>query len=134
MSTSLNKGAKIASWVAQLVVAVILLQTLYFKFTAAPEPVWIFQQLGVEPWGRIATGILELIAGLAILVPATVVLGALLSAGLMVGAILSHLTVLGIEVQNDGGTLFVMALVVFAASLVVLWIRRRELPVVGDRF
>lgn len=134
MSTSLNKGSKIASWVAQIVVAVILLQTLYFKFTAAPEPVWIFQQLGVEPWGRIATGIFELIAGVAILIPATAALGALLSAGLMVGAILSHLTVLGIEVQGDGGTLFVMALVVFAASLVVLWIRRRELPVVGDRF
>jgi uncharacterized membrane protein YphA (DoxX/SURF4 family) len=134
MTTRLSKGSKIASWVAQIVVAVILLQTLYFKFTAAPEPVWIFQQLGVEPWGRIATGIFELIAGLAILIPATAALGALLSAGLMVGAILSHLTVLGIEIQGDGGTLFVMALVVFAASLVVLWIRRRELPVVGDRF
>jgi uncharacterized membrane protein YphA (DoxX/SURF4 family) len=134
MGRELSQGAKRLSWVAQLVVAAILAQTLFFKFTAAPESVYIFTTLGLEPWGRIGSGIAELVAVVLLLVPATAALGALVALGVIVGAIASHLGPLGIEVQGDGGLLFALACVVFAGSAVVVWIRRRELPVVGARF
>lgn len=134
MGRELPQGAKRLSWVAQVVVAVILAQTLFFKFTAAPESVYIFTTLGLEPWGRIGSGIAELVAAVLLLVPATAALGALVALGVIVGAIGSHLGPLGIEVMGDGGLLFALACVVLAGSLVVLWIRRRELPVVGARF
>ncbi len=122
------------SWIIRIVVAVILLQTLFFKFTAAPESVYIFEKLGMEPWGRIGTGVAELIAAILVLIPATVGLGALLSVGLMGGAIFGHLTMLGVEVMDDGGQLFILAVVVFVLSAVLLWFRRKELPVVGGWF
>ena len=126
--------ALIASWVLQLVVAGILLQTLFFKFTGAPESVYIFSTLGMEPVGRVASGIAELIASILLLTPATVALGAILSLAVMSGAIVSHLTVLGIAVQGDGGLLFALAVVVFISSAIVLVIRRAELPYIGRYF
>ena len=93
----------IISWLFRIAAAVILLQTLYFKFTAQPESVELFTKLGVEPWGRIGTGIIELIASILLLIPSTVFIGALLGMGLMAGAIASHLLVIGIESQGDGG-------------------------------
>jgi hypothetical protein len=131
---SLTKAAAITSWVAQLTAAVILGQTLFFKFTGAPESKYIFSTLGIEPWGRIGTGVLELITVILLLNPRTPVLGALLAVGLMGGAIMSHLTRLGIEVQGDHGLLFKLAITVLLAALTVLIIRRRELPVLGERF
>lgn len=119
------------SWVAQLIAAAILAQTLFFKFTAAPEAVWIFTTLGVEPYGRIFTGVVELLAVVLLLIPRAAALGAALTVGLMVGAIGSHLAVLGIEVQGDGGLLFVLALVVTAAAGLVVWLRHAELPILG---
>lgn len=104
---------KIASWLLRIVAAVILLQTLYFKFTAQPESVELFTKLGVEPWGRISTGVIELIAGILLLVPATIFMGAVLSIGLMSGAIVSHLTVIGIQSKGDGGQLFMLAIIVW---------------------
>ena len=121
----------ITSWVLQVAVAGILLQTLFFKFTAAPESVYIFTTLGAEPWGRIGSGVVELVASVLLLVPATSVLGAGLALAVIAGAIVSHLTILGIEVQGDGGELFVLALVVLVASAGILLIRRGELPLVG---
>jgi hypothetical protein len=121
----------VASWVLQFVVAVILLQTLFFKFTAAAESVYIFSTLGAEPWGRIGSGVVELIAAILLLVPATVTVGAVLALAVIAGAILSHLTILGIEVQGDGGLLFVLALTVFVATAAILVLRRNEIPVVG---
>ena len=121
----------VVSWALQIVVAVILLQTLFFKFTGAAESVHIFSTLGAEPWGRIGSGVVELIAAILLLVPATVTIGAVLALGVMVGAIMSHLTVLGIEVQGDGGLLFALALTVFVGSVVVLVLRRRDIPLVG---
>jgi hypothetical protein len=112
---------------------VILLQTLFFKFTGAEESIWIFEQLGAEPWGRLGSGAVELVASILILLPATAAVGALLAIGVMAGAIGSHLAVLGIEVQGDGGLLFALACSVLVAALVVLWLRRRKLPVVGRR-
>jgi hypothetical protein len=127
---SLNTSV-VVSWVLQIVVSVILLQTLFFKFTGAPESVYIFSTLGAEPWGRIGSGVVELFAAILLLVPATIAIGAVLSLGVMVGAIMSHLTVLGIEVQGDGGLLFALALTVFAGSAVVLVLRRRDIPLLG---
>jgi hypothetical protein len=111
--------------------AAILLQTLYFKFTAAAESVYIFSTLGAEPWGRIASGVVELVTAVLLLVPATAPVGGVLAIGVMSGAILSHLTVLGIAVRGDGGLLFALALLVWAAAAGVVWIYRGLLPVVG---
>ena len=124
-------AATAASWVLQLVVAGVLLQTLFFKFTGAAESVYIFSTLGAEPWGRIGSGVVELVAAILLLVPATTTLGAALALGVITGAILSHLTVLGIEVQGDGGLLFALAVIVFCASTVILLLRRGEIPIVG---
>ena len=119
---NLSRTQASLSWVLQLVAAGILLQTLFFKFTGAEESVYIFTTLGAEPWGRIGSGIV---------VPATAPLGAVMASGVMAGAILSHVAVLGIEVKGDGGLLFGLALVVFACSAIVIAIRRAQLPVVG---
>jgi DoxX-like family len=119
------------SWILQIVVAVVLLQTLFFKFTAAAESVYIFSTLGAEPWGRIGSGVVELIAAILLLLPATITVGAALALAVIVGAIVSHLTILGIEVQGDGGLLFFLALTVFVASAAILVIRRGEIPVIG---
>jgi uncharacterized membrane protein YphA (DoxX/SURF4 family) len=114
-------------WTLKLIAAVIMLQTLYFKFTGAPESVYIFSQLGMEPWGRIGTGVLELIASLLILYPRTTHLGALLAAGLMSGAIFFHFTKLGISVQGDKGQLFIYAWLVFLSAAALLFINRTKL-------
>jgi hypothetical protein len=119
------------SWGFQLLVAGILLQTLFFKFSGADESVYIFTQLGAEPWGRIGSGILELAAALLLLTPAGAPYGAILTLGLMSGAIMSHLTVLGIEVRGDGGLLFALALLSFAGAAVVLLLRRSQIPMVA---
>ncbi len=130
----LDNKSRIVSWCAQILAAAILLQTLFFKFTGAPESVYIFETLGMEPWRRFGSGISELIASVMLLVPATAALGGLLALGVMLGALGSHSTKLGIEVQGDGGLLFALACVVFVCGLVVVWIRRRQLPLVGHRF
>ena len=131
----LSKRQNIFSWVLQIIVAVILLQTLFFKFTAAEESVYIFTTLGAEPWGRIGSGIVELIASVLLLTPRTVWLGALLSLGVISGAIMSHLTMLGIKLAavGDNGELFALAVVVFVCSAAVLLIHRRQIPIVGER-
>ena len=132
--TPLSRPALIASWLCQLTAAAILGQTLFFKFTGAPESRYIFATLGVEPWGRIGTGVLELVAVALLLFPRTPALGAVLAMGLMGGAIMSHLTKLGIEVQGDHGLLFTLALVTLVAAGIVALLRRRELPMVGGLF
>ncbi len=129
----MSKRNTVVSWIAQAVAAVIMGQTLFFKFSGAEEARALFTELGAEPWGRLGTGVLELVAVVLLLVPRTAALGGALTLGLMGGAVLSHLAILGIEVQGDGGTLFVMALVTLAAGLVVTWLRRDQLPVVGPR-
>jgi uncharacterized membrane protein YphA (DoxX/SURF4 family) len=124
--------SSIGIWILRLLAAVILLQTLYFKFSAAPESIYIFSKLGIEPWGRIGTGVLELIAGILLLIPATTVFGALLAIGLMAGAIFFHITKLGIIIQNDGGQLFIYALLVFASSIALVIIYRNDLLAVKN--
>jgi len=126
-------ASTIVSWVLRITAAVILLQTLFFKFTAAPESVYIFTKVGAEPWGRIGSGVVELIAAILLLTPRYTWLGSVLALGVMAGAIVSHLTVLGIEVQNDKGLLFGLALTVFVATAINLVIHRAEIPVLARR-
>ncbi len=130
---SLSKPELIVSWICRLVAAVILLQTLFFKFTGAPESVYIFTKVGLEPWGRIGSGVAELIAAILLIVPGTTWLGAGLALGVMGGAIMSHLTVLGIVVMDDGGLLFALAMIVAIASAIILIIHRHALPIIGAR-
>ena len=122
---------KYMSWFLQILVAGILFQTLFFKFSGAPESKFIFATLGVEPWGRIGAGIVELIAGVMLLVPRTAVYGAALANVAMLGAVGAHLTKLGLIVQDDGGLLFILALTVLVSSSLVLGFRRAEIPILG---
>jgi hypothetical protein len=125
--SSLKGTPLIVSWIAQVIAAGILAQTLFFKFTGAPESKFIFSTLGAEPWGRLGSGVVELIAVALLLIPRMAVFGAGLAMGVMVGAIGSHLTKLGIEVQGDGGLLFGLAVTTFVLAGLVLVLRRRQL-------
>jgi putative oxidoreductase len=129
----MHPSIRVVSWFLRLAVAAILLQTLYFKFTGAPESVYIFETLGLEPHGRIGSGVAELVASVLLLWPGRVVWGAGLALGVITGAIGSHLTKLGIEVQGDGGLLFGMAVFVWVASAVLLVLHRAELPFIPRR-
>lgn len=111
-------------WMVRCIVAGILLQTLYFKFTAHPDSVYIFEKVGLGAIGRIGTGIAELIAGIMILMPKTSFYGGVFSFMIISGAILAHLTRLGIAVKGDGGTLFYLACIVFMGSVFLVWQQR----------
>lgn len=126
----MNMKMKVIDWIVRVVAAVILLQTLYFKFSGAEVSVFIFSQLGVEPWGRITTGGFELLAAILLITPRFVWVGCILALGVMSGAILSHLFILGIDVQNDGGLLFALAIVVFVSSALSLFIHRADIPLI----
>ncbi|MBC8153586.1 MAG: DoxX family protein [Bacteroidetes bacterium] len=120
----MNKPTKYLLLAAKGVAVGLMLQTLYFKFQAAAESVYIFTKVGIEPWGRIGTGVIELIASALILIPRASWIGAGLGLGVMAGAILTHLTLLGIEVRGDGGQLFFYAIAVAASCLTILYITR----------
>ncbi|GGM90533.1 hypothetical protein GCM10010967_24470 [Dyadobacter beijingensis] len=122
-----KKPNKIVFWVLRIVPAVILLQTLFFKFTAAEESVYIFSKLGIEPWGRIGSGVAELIAAILILIPATTGIGAFIGLGVISGALVSHLTLLGIEVLGDGGQLFIYALIVLLSCALLVFFEKDKL-------
>lgn len=126
----LTKSMMYLSWFLRIVAAVILLQTLFFKFSGAAESVYIFSTLGMEPWGRIGSGAAELIASILLLMPSTVVYGAVLSLGVISGAIVAHLTQLGIALPavGDKGELFGLAVIVFVCSGLVLLIHRHQIP------
>ncbi|MFV9551325.1 DoxX family membrane protein [Algibacter sp. PT7-4] len=112
----------------RLIIAAILIQTLRFKFFAHPDSVYIFSTIGLEPIGRIGIGILELIAGIFLIIPKTAWLGAILTIGVIGGAIIMHLTQLGIEVKNDGGILFITALFTFVLSGITLYLYKNDIP------
>ncbi len=127
----------IVSWVCRIIVAIILFQTLFFKFTGAEESKYIFSTLmgpELEAYGRIGSGVVELIAVILLLIPGTAWLGALLALGTITGAIMSHLTMLGIVVKDDSGLLFILAVTVFVLSAVTLLIHRFEIPILGSVF
>ena len=120
-------------WALRLVPTIILLQTLFYKFTAAPESVYIFTTLGLEPWGRIGIGVAELVVAILILIPRFMWVGSIGAIGLMAGAIFSHLTLLGIEVKEDGGTLFVLSLVVLNVSLINVYRQKQIILVIAGK-
>ena len=119
--------------VLRIIIAAILIQTLRFKFTAHPDSIYIFSKVGLEPFGRIGIGILELIAAILILIPKTIWIGALLTFGVISGAIIMHLTQLAIEINNDGGQLFYMAIIVFILSSLILWSQRKKIPIINKK-
>lgn len=119
--------------VLRITVAIILIQTLRFKFTAHPDSVFIFEALDLEPYGRIGIGILELIAGILLIIPKTVWAGAVLTLGLIGGAIIMHITHLGIVVNDDGGILFYTAIITFILSGIILFSQRKRLPIIGKK-
>ena len=121
------KTKKTISGLLRITIAIILLQTLYFKFTAHPDSVHIFSELGVEPWGRIALGIIELITAALILIPRSQIIGIFLSLGIILGAIFSHVLVIGFNVSNDGGGLFTLAIIVFLSAMTYIVMNWSEL-------
>lgn len=114
-------------WILRILAALIMLQTLFFKFSGAEESVYIFSKLGMEPWGRFGTGTAELIASILLLIPRTTLFGAILGLGVMSGALFFHLTRLGIVVMDDHGQLFIYALLVFISCLILAWSYRKQL-------
>lgn len=121
------KTLKIISWTLRITIAIIFLQTLYFKFTAHPDSVHIFSSLGIEPYGRIGVGVFELITALLLLINSTKIMGMVLSLSVIFGAVISHLLVIGTEVKGDGGSLFLLAIIVFIGSLILLILHKTEL-------
>ena len=120
---------KYVSIALRIIPAIIILQTLYFKFSAHQDSVALFSELGVEPYGRIGLGILELITAIMLIVPKTSQMGALASVGLMIGAIFTHLFIIGVVFQDDGGALFAMAVITFVCSAIFLFLSRQKLDV-----
>jgi len=132
MMASLTKSEWVLSWSCRIVAAVILAQTLFFKFTGAEESIYIFTKVGLEPWGRYGSGVAELISAMLLLTPRFAWVGALLALGVISGALVSHLAVLGIVVKDDGGLLFGLAVTVFVASAIAAFLHRRQIPVVSQ--
>ena len=141
-----SKGLTGGGWVAQVAVAGILGMTLPFKLTGAEESVILFEEIagsigmeGMSDAMRIGLALAELLVVVLLLVPRTAALGGLAALGMMTGAALTHIALVGIEVPvdratpptMDGGGLFTMALIALAASAFVVVIRRKELPIVG---
>ncbi len=117
----------ILSWALRIIAAIILAQTLFFKFTGAEESKYIFSTLGLEPYGRYGSGVAELITVILLLIPRTAALGGLLGLGVISGALVAHITQLGIEVKGDGGLLFYLAVIVFVCCAGVVWLHRDQL-------
>lgn len=113
--------------ICRLLAAAIILQTLYFKFTAQAESVYIFTKLGSEPFGRISVGVIELATSILLIIPASSLYGAILGIMIMTGAILSHIFVLGIEIMDDGGKLFILAVFVWVSCLAVIFFCKNSL-------
>lgn len=132
--SSPSRTKQVVDRVCRLVAAVILGQTLFFKFTGAQESIYIFTQVGLEPWGRYGSGVVELMAVILLLTPRFVWAGALLALGVIGGALVSHLTLLGVVVMDDGGLLFGLAVTVFVAAAITAFLHRRQIPVVSQWF
>src|SRR5713101_8616279 len=128
LAETLTQRQRIASWVCTLVAAGIMIETLFFKFTAAPESVYIFRRMGTEPWMRWVQGLWELAASIGLLLPRLRWAGGVLTTGAMAAAILSHMTWLGYSIQGDHGLLFCMALITFSCGVTVMLMYRHHIP------
>lgn len=120
--------SKHISLILKITIAVIMIQSLFFKFSGAQESIDLFTKLAGkrEAFFRIGIGILELITSIILFVPQKTWLGASLSLGIMSGAVLSHLTILGVAHHNDGGALFFCALLALVSSSILLYLHRKE--------
>ena len=125
---TLTRKQRVVTWICSLIAAGIMIETLFFKFTAAPESVYIFSKMGTDPWMRWVQGLWELTASLGLLLPRLRWAGGILTTGAMAAAILSHMTWLGYSIQGDHGLLFTMALVTFACGFTVMWTYRHHIP------
>lgn len=119
--------------ILRLILAIILIQTLRFKFTAHTDSVYIFTKVGLEPYGRIGIGIIELIAGILLIIRKSAWLGAIITLGVIGGAIMMHLTQLGIEINGDGGVLFITAILTFVLAILIVFFYRKEIPWIGEK-
>lgn len=126
---AMTKISNMVAWVLRLTAAFILVQSLFFKFSGAEESKYIFSTLEMEPWGRVGTGVIELVASVLLLIPRTTWAGAIIGLGTMSGAIFFHFTVLGIEVADDGGQLFIYALVTWVCSLALLLLEKQKIKI-----
>jgi hypothetical protein len=134
MEYNFSKSTKVITWGMQIIAAIIMFQTLFFKFSGAEESVYIFTTVGMEPWGRYGSGIVELIASILLIVPSTSWIGAVIGACVMSGALFFHLTILGIQVKRDHDQLFAYALITFICCLGILWMRRKEIFYINKFF
>jgi hypothetical protein len=125
---------KIFLLLLKLLITLIVGQTLFFKFSGAAESVYIFNTLGVEPWGRLFLGAMELLSIILLWIPKTMLSALLLILGMMSGAIASHLFILGIEIMGDGGELFILGLVTWLAAVVLLFTKREEIKLLSMKF
>jgi putative oxidoreductase len=124
----LTRNQRIVSWTCRVIAAAIMMETLFFKFTGAPESIYIFTKMAMEPWWRYGQGVWELLAATCLLVPRLAWFGGLLTLAAIGAAVVSHLTVLGIEVQGDRGLLFGMAVATFTCGLIVTWLHQQSIP------
>lgn len=117
----------------KFITAIIMLQTLFFKFSGAQESIDLFTKLAgdQEALMRIGTGVLELIAAILLFIPNKTWLGSFLTIGLMGGAIMGHLTVLGIEHNNDGGLLFALAVTTLISATALLYLNKKDIPLLN---
>jgi len=106
-------------WILRFVAAYILITAAFMKFNGAEIDIKLFSHIGMEPHGRILIGILELAAAIFILIPQSTIYGAFLGLGVMTGAIIGHLTVIGL-----GG--IHMAIIVFVCCLILIYLRRND--------
>lgn len=123
----LSKLSSLVSWIFQLLTTIVLLQNVYFKIAGSAEWIFLFEAIGMEPWGRFISAGLELIAGFLLLIPYGAWLGALFGISTLSTAIFFHLTTLGVEVSGDGGSLFYLAVFVFISCVVILILRRNQM-------
>lgn len=126
-TNDISRTSGFISWLFQLLAAIILLQTLYYKLAGAAESVYIFESLGMEPLGRYGSGVIELFAGLLLLVPRLSWIGALLGSLVMSVALYVHIFNLGLEIKGDGGAMFYLAVTTYISCLAVIWIRRKQM-------
>ena len=120
------KKTSLLSFVIRIAISLIYLQTLYFKFTAHPDSVYIFSKLGLEPYGRIGIGMLELIVAILLVLNKTKLLSIIVSLGIITGAIASHLLVIGITIKEDHGGLFTLAIIIFTLNIVLIYLHKTD--------
>lgn len=114
------------SFVLRIAISLIYLQTLYFKFTGHPDSVYIFSKLGLEPYGRIGVGVIELIVSILLLINKTKLLSIIVSLSIITGAIASHLLVIGITIKEDDGGLFTLAIIIFTLNIVLIYLHKTD--------